>query len=122
VVASGFKNALLDLRSGDEVTFVFQGRVHWATRFLALFNTAPKPFSIIPDPSVDWKVINYFMLTNAVYFSTFAVKCSVLMGLKISGISVDWMVEYILLLLESFEVVKAGPERSDSGRFLSPFH
>lgn len=113
MVASGFKNALLDLRSGDEVTFVFQGRVHWATRFLALFNTAPKPFSIIPDPSVDWKVINYFMLTNAVYFSTFAVRCTVLTGLKSSGISVDWMVEYILPLLESFEVSKREERNPD---------
>ncbi|KKS07549.1 hypothetical protein A3K01_00340 [candidate division WWE3 bacterium RIFOXYD1_FULL_43_17] len=111
--AAEFERALLGLRSGDEVTFVFRSQIHWATMFLALFNTEPKSFSIIPDQSVNWKVINYFMLTNAVYFSTFAVRCTVLTGLKSSGISVDWMVEYILPLLESFEVSKREERNPD---------
>lgn len=108
-----FEHILLGLRSGDEVTFVFQGKIHWATRFLALFNTSPKPFSIMPGQRIDLEIINFFMLNSAVHVSSFAVKCSVLTALMKSGISVGWMAKYILPLLESFEVVKAGLAGSD---------
>ncbi len=100
-----FRAKLMALRRGQKVTFVFKGNVHWATKFLALFNVPPLVFQISRDSAVSWKAVNIFMMGRDIYLHSIPVTCRVLNPIGDACLSTDWVVEYIGPLLDDFVVV-----------------
>ena len=101
-----FRTILKNLKEGDFVTFVFKGRVRWATNFLALFNVKPLAFEMSQLSEVDLKFINYLMGANVVCRPRIQVVCKVLNALDKTQLNIDWMVEHIFPSLDDFIVRK----------------
>lgn len=104
--ATEFRKNLESLEKGDRVKFVFKGNEHWATLFLALFAVQPSAFQVSWDSPVSLQLVNMFMQGSLVYPEKFAVECDVLCRLNEAQINSDWIIEYLLPLLEDFIVTK----------------
>lgn len=102
-----FRASLVNLEKGDVITFVFKGRLHWATHFLAFFNVKPHAFEVSRESAIDFYTINLFMKASWISTSSYPVVCNVLRKLDKAKINIDWVVGYVFPLLKDFEIQKA---------------
>jgi hypothetical protein len=102
-----FRAQLESLEEGDTITFVFKGRKHWATDFLALFNVEPFFFKVSDESVMSFETIDLYMMAKWISTSSWSVICNVLRNPNQSQISIDWIIEHIFPLLNDFTVHKA---------------